>query len=634
MSNKKMDKLIEEYQNDPYDFIEKSSVNDLVKLIEHTNYQYYNFDNPFITDEEYDLLKEELEKRDPNNKLLKQVADKVHSKDKIKLPVKMASMDKLKPSTDQISKWIQKYTGGYVISDKLDGSSGLLVFESNNINLYTRGDGTTGTDISSIVNSINGIPNLKKKDKVIVRGELLISKDNFKKYEESYSNSRAMVNGLIGKKKVSDSELKNINFVAYEVIEPSLKPSEQINFLKTNKFDLVTNKVIESISEEVLSSYFKERKKKSKYDIDGIIITDNKIYKRSDGNPKHSFAFKELLEDQIADTIITDVEWRVSKDGLIKPRVHVKPVKIGGITIKHVTGHNAKNIVDNGIGKGAKIKLTRAGEVIPYILKVLKKVKPAEPEISYKWNETKVDYILDKISEDSEYDMLVKNLTFFVKKMNIKNLDESLIKKMIDVDIDSVPKIINVTKTKLLEIEGFKDKMATKIHKNIKESIKDVELSQVMTASNLFGHGLGEKKLKKIIDNIPDILNVKLPKDEFIERIIEIDGFDTKTSTQFVKNLEKFKKFIKENKNIKYKIETKKGSKFEDLKIVFTGFRDKDLEKVINENGGNVTNTISSNTSYLIIKDKDSESKKIEDAKTKKVKILTIDEFKKLFKTS
>ena len=135
MNNKKMEKLIKEYQNDPYEFIETSSINDLIKLIEHTNYQYYNFDNPFITDEEYDLLKEELEKRDPNNKLLKQVADKVHSKDKIKLPVKMASMDKLKPSTDQINKWIQKYTGSYVISDKLDGSSGLLVFENNNIRI-------------------------------------------------------------------------------------------------------------------------------------------------------------------------------------------------------------------------------------------------------------------------------------------------------------------------------------------------------------------------------------------------------------------------------------------------------------------------------------------------------------------
>ena len=71
---------------------------------------------------------------------------------------------------------------------------------------------------------------------------------------------------------------------------------------------------------------------------------------------------------------VTDIEWRISKDGLIKPRVHVKPTIIGGITITHVTGHNAKNVVDSGLGIGAKIKLTRAGEVIPYIVEVIKKV--------------------------------------------------------------------------------------------------------------------------------------------------------------------------------------------------------------------------------------------------------------------
>lgn len=632
MINKSMEELTKIFKDDPYDFIENQSLENIVKMIEYTNYQYYNFDNPFIKDEEYDLLKEELEKRDPENKLLKQVADSVHSKNKIKLPVKMASMDKLKPSTDQISKWLKKFTGNYIISDKLDGSSGLLVFDKDKINLYTRGDGSTGTDISSIISKINGIPKLK--DKVIVRGELLISKDNFKKFEQDYSNSRAMVNGLIGKKKVSDNELKNIDFVAYEVIEPNIKPSEQFDFLKRHKFNTVVNKVESNITEEILSTYFKERKKKSKYDIDGIIITDNKIYKRSDGNPKHSFAFKELLEDQITETIVTDVEWRISKDGLIKPRVHVKPVKIGGVTIQHVTGHNAKNIVDNGIGKGAKIKLTRAGEVIPYILKVLKKVKPAEPDISYKWNDTNVDYIVDKSDDNSEYDMLVKNLTYFVKKMNIKNLDESLIKKMIEVGIDTVPKILNSKVNDLLKIEGFKDKMANKIYNNIQSSIKDAELSQVMTASNLFGHGLGEKKLKKILDIIPNIITLKITKQKLTEKIIDIEGFDTKTASQFVSNLDKFKRFIKENSNIKYKIAKKQGSKFNDMKIVFTGFRDKDLENLINSQGGNVTNTISSNTSYLIVKDKEDDSKKIKDAEKNNVKIVSIDEFKKIFKIS
>ena len=72
------------------------------------------------------------------------------------------------------------------------------------------------------------------------------------------------------------------------------------------------------------------------------------------------------------DTEITDIEWRVSKDGLIKPRVHIKHTIIGGIKITHVTGHNAKNVVDSGLGIGAKIKLTRAAEVIPYILEVTK----------------------------------------------------------------------------------------------------------------------------------------------------------------------------------------------------------------------------------------------------------------------
>lgn len=627
-----MEVLVKEFRDDPYGYIENSSLDNLVKLIEHTNYQYYNFDNPFITDEEYDLLKEELEKRDPNNKLLKQVADEVHSKDKIKLPVKMASMDKLKPSTDQITKWIKKFKGSYVISDKLDGSSGLLVFNNGEVNLYTRGDGTTGTNITSILSKINGIPQFNPSDKVIIRGELIISKKKFKRFEKLYSNSRAMVNGLIGKKKVTGKELEVIDFVAYEVIEPVLKPSEQFTFLKNKKFLTVTNKSEKTINENKLSVYFKERKNKSDYDIDGIIITDNNIYERPDGNPKHSFAFKELLEDQIADTVVTNVEWRISKDGLIKPRVHVEPVKIGGVTIKHVTGHNAKNIVDSGIGIGAKIKLTRAGEVIPYILKVLKKVKPSEPDVSFKWNDTNVDYILDEIDEDNEYDMLVKNMTYFVKKMEIKNLDESLIKKMIDEDIDSIKKLISVTKSKLLNIEGFKDKMASKIHKNINDGIKNVELSKVMTASNIFGHGLGEKKLKKIVENLPNIISSKISSKSLLDKIIEIDGFDTKTATKFVENIDEFRKFLKDNSKITISSNKKKvtGSKFKDMKIVFSGVRDKDLEKIIEENGGNVTNTVSSNTSYLIVKDKSDESKKITDAKSNNVKILLVNEFKKL----
>ena len=120
-------------------------------------------------------------------------------------------------------------------------------------------------------------------------------------------------------------------------------------------------------------------------------------------------------------------EWNISKDGLIKPRVNVKSVVIDGVSVNYVTVHNAKNINDNGIGKGAKIKLTRAGEVIPYILEVIKKVKPSEPKVKFKWNSTKVDYVIDeKNNKEVNKKLLIKNMTYFVKKMSIANLDESL----------------------------------------------------------------------------------------------------------------------------------------------------------------------------------------------------------------
>jgi NAD-dependent DNA ligase len=365
------------------------------------------------------------------------------------------------------------------------------------------------------------------------------------------------------------------------------------------------------------------------YDIDGIIITDNNKHERNiDGNPKYSIAFKELLEDQIVETEVTDVEWRVSKDGLIKPRVHVKPTIIGGITIVHVTGHNAKNVVDNGIGIGAKIKLTRAGEVIPYIVEVIKKVKPTLPKITYKWNETKVDYIVDKdnLGENESNDILVKNLTYFFKKMEIKYVDESIIRKMINVGLDNITSIIEAKVEDFLEIDGFKEKMATKIYSNIQNAIKDVDITKVMTASNLFGHGLGSKKLALILKSDPNILKVKLSKNKFIEKIKEIDGFDVKTASQFVENIEKFNKFLEKNKKIKIKVVTKdikSNGKFKNLKFIFTGFRDKELENIIEKEGGTLSSAVSGNTDFVITIDKDSDSSKVTKAKSLGIKILT-----------
>ena len=191
-----------------------------------------------------------------------------------------------------------------MISDKLDGSSGLYVRnEDGTINLYTRGNGVVGQDVSYLQDYID-LPKLNKfkNKRCIVRGEFILKKKTWKKYEKEFSNSRNLVSGLINSKHIKNSEyLKDIDFVAYELIEPELPPKKQFNLLTIYGFNTVFHKYYKTFTKDKLSEILINRRENSNYEIDGIIITDNKIHTREkDKNPKHSFAFKIVLMEQLA----------------------------------------------------------------------------------------------------------------------------------------------------------------------------------------------------------------------------------------------------------------------------------------------------------------------------------------------
>ena len=125
-------------------------------------------------------------------------------------------------------------------------------------------------------------------------------------------------------------------------------------------------------------------------------VNDDKIHPRRNKNPDHAFAFKMFLGDQIAEVKVLDVIYTASKDGYLKPVVRVEPVNIRGVTIEFVTAHNAKFIQDNNIGVGAIIQLIRSGDVIPKIQAVIQQAdEPMMPSGEWKWNETKVDALLE-----------------------------------------------------------------------------------------------------------------------------------------------------------------------------------------------------------------------------------------------
>jgi NAD-dependent DNA ligase len=629
---------LREFLSDPFLFVEQKDIEILVKLAKYASKAFFN-GTSIMEDAQYDLLIEAIKELNPKHPFLKDVGAPVLTKNKIKLPFAMASMDKIKPdNTSDIQKWMTKFKPPYLISDKLDGVSAMLeVDKENGTKLYTRGNGTVGTDITPLIKPLDLNPIIKniKGDYVVIRGELIMNKDNFKKYEDEMANARNMVSGIVNSKKIVKERVSDIDFVAYEIVEPWMPIEEQYIVLEKNGFKTVHHEKITRMDVDKLQTILRRRKLESDYEIDGIIISYNTPKKRvSSGNPDYAFAFKETVEDQTAEVEVLEVDWNESKDGYLKPRLKLVPTKLSGVTIKHVTAFNAKFIKDNKIGKGAVIKLVRSGEVIPHILEVMKGTEADMPDGDYVWNSTGVDIMREEKTQAGH----IKQLTFFFQTLGIKHISDSITKKLVDNGIDDYIKIINITKDDLEGIDGFQDKMVDKIHTNITERIKTMSLLEFMNASNIFGHGIGEKKLKKILKEYPDIISKK----NVFDLVMELDGFDTITATQFTDKLPEFielfnqlpKKLQTQLKSSSKRKVTDDDSPFVDMKIVFSGFRNKEWEKVIEEGGGEVVTTVSKLTSVLIAQQEDIDkgtNAKIKKALELGVEVMTPDTFEEKY---
>jgi len=638
-----MAKFLKDFLNDYHKFIDTQPIQVLIELADYANDQFFNGEG-IMSDKIYDDLYDEIKKRDPENQFFKKIGFEVNSKNKVTLPHYMGSMDKLKTSDlDKLMKWKSKFNKyDYIIMDKLDGISGLFVKNKTGIKLYTRGNGTVGQDISYLINTIPDLKLLSKiKENIVVRGELIISKQKWKKYTEQFSNARNMVSGLVNSKKINTNIMKDIDFVVYEIIMPRMRMSQQFKFLeKTNHayFEVLDKNDLDF---EMLDEILIDRRQASKYEIDGIIIMDDSNHDiNNEGNPEFAFAFKDASEKLTADVLVKDVEWNVSKDGYIKPKLILEPTKLSGVVISNATAFNAKYIIDNKIGPGSIVKIIRSGDVIPHVLEVIKTAKVKLPDIEYKWNETNVDYIA--IGEKSD-DQIIKELTFFAEKMDIMNLSEGLITNFVQNDIDDIFKIINVTKEELLELPSFKETMVNKIHKNIQTAMENATLVQFMNATNIFGHNFGHKRLEKIFVQYGNNF-LKFMKDhtddDIFEEVLKIGGFDEITANQFSDRIHefigvfekipvKYQKLIIKNSEIK-----KVSEKFKGKKFVFSGFRNKEWEEYIVENGGELVNSVSKNTSYLITTKKDLDegsNSKVVKANEVGVEIVTKEDFEKKF---
>jgi NAD-dependent DNA ligase len=645
--------IIKKIKLNALETISELSIKELEEIIVYVADKYYNTSISIINDATYDLLIDFLRLREPKSKILKNIGAPIKSKNKVKLDYHLGSMDKIKPAdSNKFDSWIKKYKGPYNLSDKLDGVSALLVYKKNeSIKLFTRGTATEGQDITVLIKYLN-LPSFEEikeyvsKKKIVAddkdnlmafRGELIINQKIFEKnWGNTLKNARNSVAGLVNSKNINSDLAKDTNLVLYEVVDPFLKIDDQFKILNELGFKVVKNKTVTTISFEILSKYLRDRRSNGEYLIDGIIITDSKKHDRNtDGNPEYAFAFKDILEDQITQSTIIQIEWNISKNGYLNPTVIIEPVSIGGVEIKRVSAHNAKYVVDNKLGVGAKIEIIRSGDVIPYIQKVIKPATKIDlPKGKWHWNETEVDII----SNDMESDELkIKNLQFFFSTLNTKGMGKKNVEKIYNSGLNTIDKILKAKESDLLKIEGFQEKTSSNLILAIKESLTNVNLAKLIAASNALGEGIGERRLKQVLDTYPNLITdyKKWSKKEFIDKIKELEGWEDKTSSILVNNFDEFIKFynkIKSYITLEKKIEIKQ-SKLTGLTIVLSGFRDNDLQEKLESIGVKISSSVSKNTDYLVVKDQETINEgtgKVQKAQDVGVKIITKEQLVKL----
>lgn len=604
-------------------------ISNLVSFLKKADRAYHDTGNPIISDKKYDRLKEILEERDSSNPYLEKVGA-APKRNRTTLPYYMPSLNKLKPggrSIKTVGSWVKTHEGPYLISDKLDGISLLLIYKNNKISVYTRGDGKIGQNVSYLLKYLR-IPKDINKD-FVLRAEAIIPESTFRrKYStennsNGFENSRNMGAGIINRLKDAP-ELKDFRVVVHEVIEPkNIIPSKGLLEAKKLGFDVVPFKRERTLDESYLIQHLNERKKKSKFEIDGLVVTQDKRNKRvTSGNPDYSVSFKVDSLDAAVSVKVKDVEWNLTRTNYLFPRIIIPPTRIGGVTVSKVSGKNAKFILDSGIGPGAKIKVIRAGDVIPDVVEVEKKAAIKWPEVEHKWSSTKVDLIAKDISENS-----VLAMEHFFKTLGVDGLREGLLKKFVSVGLDSVEKIIKADENDFLKAPGIQIKTASKIRRNIDHALKTSTFAVLGDASGIFGRTIGTRKLEAAYKMYPNILEMSnLSERELTNRLNKVPGYSQKTSQRVAKSLPLFKKFLR-SCGIKLKKPVTGSNRLQHLNIVFSGFRDKELETKIKNQGGEVENTVTRKTNLVVVKNRTTDSTKTQKAKANNIAIVTIEEF-------
>ncbi len=630
----------------------KNEILDLEKLILKHKELYYS-GKAEISDEKYDQLEMKLKKLDPENPVLSIVGHKLASfSDKVEHQKKMLSLDKTY-SEDDLQKWAEKHKTLSIY--KIDGSSCSLLYENGHLVMAkTRGDGQFGENITAKAMFIPTIPkSISFKGSLEVRGEVYCVEQDFYHLSETMkelkleapTSMRNIVAGLLGRKE-NIHLCRYLSFKAFDFVSSDSKfkfEHEKMDMLSKNGFEIPDYKLHDSFkSIKAHLDECKEFMDKGDYLIDGLVLVYDSLNEQRElgetaHHPRYKIAFKFAGDTKI--TQIKELDWGVSRNGILTPVANVEPVELSGAMISRVTLHNMGLVRNFELKVGDKIEIIRSGEVIPKFLSVSERSPQGEFHLPENCPSCQSKLVMDDIwlmcINEACPAKVKEEILNYIKKSGMEDISDKRLEEMISKGlVTDIPSLYKVTMMDLLTLEKVKDKLATKMFNEIQKT-KSQSLVQFISAIGI--EGISATKCEKIIANGYNTLQKMMELD--VETMMKIESFAEKSSTDFVKAMKKKNKLIKTL--LKMGVEVKADAvatgegPLKGFKFCITGELSHpraEIEKSIKMNGGVMVSSVSKNTSYLVTNEKESSSSKFVKAKELKVPVITEEELLQMMK--
>ena len=663
-------------------------IDDLRTVLRFHEYRYYIQNDPLISDVEYDSLYKQLEAFEKENPDLSvpdsptQRVAKGLTKDFPNVPhlVPMLSLDNSYNSDDLLDfdRKARELTGlgeiEYCVEPKFDGASISLVYENNQlVRGATRGDGVRGDDITPNIRQIRTIPlsaNFSEHglQTVEIRGEVLINKNNFKKFNEQLAdqglaplaNPRNAAAGTLRIKDPLEVKRRKLEAFVYHLSyythsrsgtdlhthSQTLQILSELGFRSPDREKKVL-KGIQSVIDYCVA--FERTRDDLPYEIDGMVIkvNDFELQDRmgmTTHHPRWAIAYK--FKARQATSKLLRVEYQVGRTGNIGPVAKIEPVHIGGITVVSVSLFNEDVIREKDIRVGDTVLVERAGDVIPYIVKPMTELRNGnEKPIRFPKNCPSCGEPIYKVEEEAAWRctnsncpaQVLERLMHFASKdaMDIRGLGAAIIEKFYTLGLlTSIPQIYQLDYEAIGALEGFGKKSVDNLRAAIEHS-KSQPLHRLIYALGI--RFVGETMAKTLAHAIDHLLDLKNFDEEALQKLEDVGPKVASSVVQFFSNDANIEMIrLLESLGLQLKNEKKEfssGGNLDGQTFLFTGTMAKlkrsEAEEMVEQNGGKLLSGVSSKLNYLVVGE-DAGSKLEKAKKINSIKIISEDQFLKI----